>query len=383
MTVEEWVEYAVKSAAVIKTSIMEQEPDDSFGWGELLRTHWFSRPKRLSGSGLLLVGPPGCGKHTAAAHMIRQLNALDYDFVFLDGEDFIFAAEETGEESARTADTGRKDAKAAADRLSKLADSYYDQGQALCLVLEEMERCPNSRAVLDALGRLLCEYWLCEEYPDLFVILISEEEPIVPALLRGRLQLCRMAMPDKRRREEFLERHAKDLEHFISFDTLVSQTEGFSYAEFADAVEWLRAMVDQRDWAVPEEELVSFIKGQRPPSAEETSERETRLRVLEKAEQPLEALPQLLKDAAAAAETERVRTAAKEEMRQEIQTPPLSEKDQSLFLSEEMKQSESMPVRALTVDLWGEERAAQLIQRARRIQEQAGAQRQEQTQVQA
>ena len=86
---------------------------------------------------------------------------------------------------------------------------------------------------------------------------------------------------------------------------------------------------------------------------------------------------------AAAAETERVRTAAKEEMRQEIQTPPLSEKDQSLFLSEEMKQSESMPVRALTVDLWGEERAAQLIQRARQIQEQAGAQRQEQTQVQA
>ena len=28
MTVEEWVEYAVKSAAVIKTSIMEQEPDE-------------------------------------------------------------------------------------------------------------------------------------------------------------------------------------------------------------------------------------------------------------------------------------------------------------------------------------------------------------------
>ena len=333
---EAWLDGILKSAAIMEAYIDRQEPDDSFGWGALLDAMWLSDGgKRPTGSGILLTGPDGSGKHTAARHMIKGLRSREYAHVFLTEEDF---------------DAGAGGTEPAKERLQGLLDRFYDQNQALCIVLEQAETFQNIQGVLRSLGEALCEYWLCGDYPPLFAILIASGDPPVPAPLRERLRLCRMSLPDEAKRKAFLENRAGDLRHYVPFHTLISQTEGMSYAELLDVTDNIRALVDQTDSAIPEERAAAFIQEQRP--------RPARVQMPEKVEALIDALPQLLTNLAS-----KINTAAPEGGQ-----VPGPDHDRTIktdhVRSLGREDIENMPVSVLAEELFGEERVARMLQQA-------------------
>ena len=332
-TVGVWLDGVLKSAAVMEAYIERQELDDSFGWGALLNAMWFSENgRRLNGSGVLLTGPDGSGRHTAAYHLVKGLLSRKYAHVFLTGADF--EAETGGIQPAK-------------DRLRGLLDRFYDQNQALCIVLEQAENGQNIRGVLRVLGEALCEYWLCEDYPPLFVILIASDDLTIPAPLRERLRLCRMALPDENRRRAFLENRAGDLRHYVPFHTLIAQTEGMSYAELSDVVEHMRTFVDLTDSAIPEEKAAAFLQEQRP----RPKSREVQLQLPEKVETLIDALPQLLTDFASKTNTVHAGGG------QIIDPPPKPTGNPN----DEWERINRLPVSELAKELFGEERVTRLL----------------------
>ena len=64
-------------------AILAEPPDDTFGWGATLEQMW---REPAHPSGLLLLGPDGCGKHTATLHMMRILMADGYQYAVLNDE---------------------------------------------------------------------------------------------------------------------------------------------------------------------------------------------------------------------------------------------------------------------------------------------------------
>lgn len=341
-TTNAWLDDILKSSAVMEAYIDRQELDDSFGWGALLDAMWFSEDgRRLTGSGVLLTGPDGSGKHTAAYHMIKGLLSREYAHVFLTGEDL---APETG------------GAQLARERLQGLLDRFYDQEQALCIVLERIETCQNIQSVLRSLGEALCEYWLCEDYPPLFAVLIASDELPVPAPLRGRLRLCRMSLPSEVKRKTFLENKAGDLRHYVPFNTLLSQTEGMSYAELLDLTDQLRAFVDKTDSALSEEEAAAFIQEQKPRPEPQS----IRVQMLEKVEALIDALPQLMTDFASKINTVRRESGPVSDPIHGPIPNPLS--DPPPNPDDEWERIKTMPVSTLAKELFGEERVAQLLQ---------------------
>ena len=333
-TVKAWLDGVLSSAAVMEAYIDRQELDDSFGWGALLDAMWFSgNGGRLTGSGVLLTGPDGSGKHTAAYHLIKSLLRREYVHVFLTDEDFV--AQAGGTEPAK-------------ERLQGLLDRFFDQGQALCIVLEQAQTFQNSQGILRFLGETLCEYWLCEDYPPLFVILIASDDPPIPAPLRGRLRLCRMSLPGEDSRKAFLENRAGDLRHYVPFRTLLSQTEGMSYAQLSDVVDNIRAFVDLTDSAMTEEKTAAFIQGQKPLPKLQPD----RLQLPEKVEALIDALPQLLTGFASNINTGQRGGG-------DPPSPPLKPPES---YEDERERINRLPVSDLVKELFGEERAAQLLQ---------------------
>ena len=336
-TVDTWLDGVIKSASVMEAYIDRRELDDSFGWGALLDAMWFSENgKQLTGSGILLTGPGGSGKHTAAYHMIKGLLSRKYAHVFLTDEDF--DAQAVGAEVAK-------------ERLRGLLDRFYDQNQALCIVLEQAESFQNIQSVLRFLGESLCEYWLCEDYPPLFVILIASDDPPVPAPLRGRLRLCRMSLPGEDRRRTFLENRAGDLRYYVPFHTLISQTDGMSYGELSDVVEHIRTFVDLTDSAISEEKAAAFIQEQKP--------RPVRVQLPEKVEALIDALPQLLPDFLS-----RIGTVYREAGPVPASVPEPVAGPKQDDLAGEWEKVNNLPVSVLAEELFGAERVAQMLRQA-------------------
>lgn len=335
-TINAWLDGVLKSAAVMEAYIERQELDDSFGWGALLKAMWFSEDgKKLTGFGVLLTGPDGSGKHTAAYHMIQVLLDRKYTHVFLTDEDF-------------NAKTGG--AELAKERLQGLLDQFYDQKQALCIVLEQAENFQSIQSALRFLGEALCEYWLCEDYPPLFVILIASDVPPIPAPLRGRLRLCRMSMPGETRRRAFLENKAEDLRHYVPFNTLLSQTEGMSYAELSDVVSNIRALVDQTDSALSEEQVAAFVQEQKLQPL--------RVQVPEKVETLIDAFPQLLTDFVSKINTGHREVGLVPDPI--LGSSPDPEQEDS---ASELERIKNLPIPDLAEELFGKERFAGMLQR--------------------
>ena len=336
-TIETWLDGILNSAAVMEAYIDRQELDDSFGWGALLDAMWFpENGKRPTGSGVLLTGPDGSGKHTAAYHMIKGLLSRKYAHVFLTDEDL--DAQTVGTDPAK-------------ERLRSLLDRFYDHDQALCVVLEQAGAFQNIQSSLRFLGEALCEYWLCEDYPPLFVILIASDDPPIPAPLRGRLRLCRMSLPGEDRRRTFLENRAGDLRHYVPFHTLVSQTDGMSYGELSDIVDHIRTFVDLTDSAISEEKAAAFIQEQKP--------RPVRVQLPEKVEALIDALPQLLPDFLS-----RIGTVYREAGPVPASVPGPVAGPQQDDLAGEWEKVNNLPVSVLAEELFGAERVAQMLRQA-------------------
>ena len=249
---QQWLDATLQDSANMEYDIFREEPDDTFGWGEILELMWYQLPQPCAG-GILLTGPDGCGKHTAAAHMVRlAVKRGRLGVVFLDGADF-------GAESMPWIQ----------ERLNLILDQFYDQSQGLCLVMENLEDLPWRRNLLTFLGRTLGDYSRGtgnpeDAFPPLFLVLLDRQEESIPAILRNKLRLCRMSLPNRIRREQFLTKCGANIRSFVSMDRFARATEGASYAQLRALVENVTDLVNCRDEQLSEEEFLRFLEVQMP-----------------------------------------------------------------------------------------------------------------------
>lgn len=241
-----WLQEILENADLFFEDLVDPPLDDTFGWGAMYSALLDGRGN-VNGTGLLITGPDGCGKHTAALHMIKLLTAGAYAVVFLDG-----------------AQWSSLDIRVVLERMELLLQYFADEGKSLCICLEGMENCSLRREILHYWGHSLTVYrHERHRFPSLFLILIDGCEETVPFLLRRQLLLCRMTPPNRELRKKLLEAKALSLKEQFSFDVFVDNTEGASYGQILDMLQNLSNLLDCR--TVNEAELVAFISGQMPP----------------------------------------------------------------------------------------------------------------------
>ncbi|MCD8189407.1 MAG: hypothetical protein LUD78_04180 [Clostridiales bacterium] len=280
---KDWVDRVIGRSEDFEECLKTHWTDDSFGWGALLGKLW-NEPADTRPTGLLLTGPEGCGRHAAAAHMVRILHGKEFGSVWLTGDDLL----EEGNVSV------------AQERLDALLDDFWEKKKGLCLVLEQLEGRTGRKELLNSLGKSLWDYWLARETKSeasrLFLILIDSGRGI-PSLLRERLQRCRMTLPGQQHRRYFLDNNAKDVAGYVDFDDCAEYTEGFTYAQMEDLVRDLRMQVDATEMALSPEELKQMVEEQEeePPAARRRAVLEDRLtQMLDKLPELLNQLPALL-----------------------------------------------------------------------------------------
>ncbi len=327
-TIQSWLEQSAQQFEQLQAGQL----DDTFGWGGIFRAR-LEADREVSGCGLLLTGPHGCGRHTAAGHMMKLLFAEGYDSVFLSGLELGSVPYETAKQ-----------------QLDALFDRFYEQGKGLCICLEEMEACPHRRQLLSYLGQTLYKCFLYrQELTPVYLILIDDRED-VPQVLRDRLRLCRMRLPDLSRRTAFLEHKARLLKYAVSLQVFAEATEGASYAQLLDMIANVEGLVDSQGDALADQPLRDFLQGQLPPASQQTA-----LEQLARETQKLvEQLPKMLKDAASAV---RVGTVVSNAAAMPVtQSAPASQQDSLTGNPADARRKiEEMKVSQLATELFGEE----------------------------
>lgn len=363
--IETWLNNTLKRGRILSDYLYSQVPDDSFGWGHILENMWSTTSGAgPSGTGLLLIGPPGSGKHTAIHHMVRRLAELEYIFAFLSADEL-------------------EDLEDAEKKISALLDECENGKSGLCLVLEGISELSFSQTLYRYLEEVLCEFYLMQDasqipgpkdHPSsklepmtgepnqpLFLILVEEQEPLIPSILRGRLQLCRMTYPDSMRRQLFLENH--DLGN-IQLEQLVEETEGLNYAQLDDLVNALRALTKDNWISYSHEEQQLLIKEQGRNNNIESDDHSLFMRA---ATQLFEKLPGLLQNwQLSIPEVNNTITDQDSKMESTIQNVQftMNERDPESTLNSARERLNSLPVRALIEECFGEENAKQLLVQA-------------------
>lgn len=337
---QQWLDMTLQDSANFEYDIKRADLDDTFGWGEILELMWYQEPKPRFG-GILLTGPDGCGKHTAAAHTVLAVRRARLGVVFLDGIDF-----------------GQEDFPWLQERLNVLLDQFYDQNQGLCLVMENLEDLPWRRELLTFLGRTLQDYIRGTEDPDvvfppLFLVLLDRQEESIPSVLRNKLRLCRMSLPNRTRREQFLQKIGANLRNLVSMDQFAHATEGATYAQLKAMVENVSALITCRDHQLSEAEFIRFLEEQMPVREE------GQLAVLTKAVRDLIAqLPDVIQTVGQQVRTEQTVV---------VQSPLTTVASASAlpvdgdYVQKRQQEVEKLSVRDLSVQLFGEEGAAMLL----------------------
>lgn len=225
--------------------ILNRRLNDAGGLGSGLRklAGW-GRTDRPAG--VLLTGPRGAGKHNAAWHLLQALDEADWAPVFLTG-------------AGLSEDV--KDHWALSERLNALLDCFYERHQSLCMVVEEPDGCIFASQLYDFLGRTAAAY---KTYPDgdpeLLLILMSEQQPMLTSLLRDQLLACPCDLPTEAQRGAFLDERGRMIRNYVSLKQLAAMTEGCSYADLGRLVEQLGFQIDVSGHAPDEETLKRGIR---------------------------------------------------------------------------------------------------------------------------
>lgn len=333
---QSWLEHRIKWTDPIYDLI--EDLDDTFGWGARFEYLW-SHDRALP-RGLLLTGPNGCGKHTAAAHMFRVLNET-HSALMLDGRELC-------------AD-GYPTAAAKLKYVLRHPGSY-----PWCMILEELEECDCRRKLLTLLGQVLASD------PSLFLILIDSHEEDIPSVLRSRLRLCRMSLPTASRRRAFFQKEGFfAIRTSVNLQLLVDSTEGLTYAQLADLAQNLECTLycipdDQQPFT--DDNLKDFLQEQKPDPAQEDPLRS----LAQSARQFLENLPELMtRMGTAVVPAGIVQTP---ESPDDIVQESVSEMTDHLpDKSDFEKQVNDMPTKDLANDLFGKERMAKLNASRQRV----------------
>ena len=214
---ENWLKICQEYSEITVKMVRKEPPDDFFGWGATLEQLWQEsvRPK-----GLLLTGPDGCGKHTAAAHMLRILLQERYDCVVI--EDTVL------------------EALCEIQPLISWMDNALAQKRKLCVMVDQLTDETKRSELFSYLGRCIRKNSLTPATKDaLFVIVIEREYQQMPAALRQNLLSCVMTRLSAEYCKDFLEHRFKDGSlgvNWREFETeeLYQITEGFTYAQLKD-----------------------------------------------------------------------------------------------------------------------------------------------------
>ena len=342
----DWLSSTLSVSDKTLSFLLGTEPNDTFGWKAMFSAMLEQNdtapapgrqpPKKDHSYGILLTGPDGCGKHTAASHMLDLLDQRGFGFAILDGESLC--------EDGMTV---------AAARLNALADQFYDEKKGLCILLENTEQLTCRQKLLTLLGQLLHEYWLySSDLPPLFLILIDRKEHNIPSVLRRRLHRVHMNLPSTYQRKQLLEDIAADIRKYIPMDDFIAKTEGATCAQLVDMVSSLRAMVDAWDRGIVAEEFDSFIASQLvPPTSRDMLKQLTRT-----AQQLLQQLPALVQQAGTI-------TAAQKASAVPSATPQTDFSvlnDKANYLSKREAEIKNMKVRDLSIQMFGEDGVNQL-----------------------
>lgn len=297
--VESWFEKVKLQTEDRLQYIQYQKLDDSFGWGEMLRRYLDCDSERIKCKrGLLFSGPYGSGKHQAAYHVIQYLTTIDewvkkhgeneedvYKSLILSGEDFLYLND--------------NDDRSFISELLDIVFEEYDE-KKLCLVLENPEYYSNCQELLRHIGRINCIFRSNPvENPHLMIIVITnaENEEVIPPILREHLMLCRMSLPNREKRQKFLETNAGLLNFMLSkkqsslsVDELLDITEGMSYAQLRDLSESALLYLGNYDETLVLKGISAMVEEQLPDYEQE----DIRTRLYLKLEDFIDALPELL-----------------------------------------------------------------------------------------
>ena len=339
---ENWIEKTKQFSLIVSEYLLNEIPDDSFGWGARMSTLARQLPDENI-SGLLLTGPDGCGKHTCVSHFIRELKNDDFEPVFLNGSSF---------------KKHNVSALGATELIGALLDDFYDRNKGICLVLDQLEGNNFYSEVLDYLCEIVCEYHLMRnEYPPFFVIIIKKEPAGVPALLSTRLLQCNMTLPTASQRRAFFEGKAKMIKKCVDFEKIVMHTDGFSYNDLLSLIRNVTLELDsRRALAIEDSTLEELIKAQ----SASNNKADCKADFFKKAEEFIESFL-ILTERLANQKVQAVtftdatqRKAIEESQQQDGQTNAIN-------LEMEWQKSENMPVKQLVSEVLGEEDVERLL----------------------
>lgn len=247
---ENWLRTCREYSEITVKMVRKESPDNTFGWGTTLEQMWQEtvRPK-----GLLLTGPDGCGKHTAAAHMLRILLQQRYDCVII--EDTVM------------------EAVCEIQPLTSWIDDALAQKRKLCVMVDQLTDETKRSKLFSYLGRRVRKNSLTPDTKDaLFVIVIEREYKQMPAALRQNLLSCVMTLPAAEFREAFLQNCLSDtfgidLRQYAG-EELYQITEGLTYAQLKDLSYQIGLAIHSISPEDIPEEILDLAKKQRPCAAE-------------------------------------------------------------------------------------------------------------------
>lgn len=340
---KEWLEFLTAESELYQDIVLKQRLNDVTGLGGAL-SQMIRRGRSERYPGVLLTGPAGSGKHNAAWHIIQTLNEENAAPVFLTGEDL---NEFAGDFSELTA------------HLNALLDHFFDRPQTLCLVLEEPDACSFSRKLYSFLGRTLHYYQgYPAEDPTLFLILIAEQQPSLPSLLQDQLLLCPCTLPDRERRQAFLNEKGKLIRNYVPLKHLAELTEGCSYAALGQIVDMLGFRIDATEQAPSEEDLRRCVRQLAP--REEQQQQNGNSPVAE-ALGRLESVFSELIGKLSELDLSKLNVNGGPAQKTQSFTAGNVQTNAEPGMELSKADAEAMPVRQLSAELFGEERAAQLL----------------------
>lgn len=250
---KEWVENITKESNDIYNVVMNKRLGDASGMGEMIRK-CIVMGKTARPMGLVLSGPAGTGKHTAAYHAIEALEQEGCVPVFLTGSGM-------AEDISSYADF--------VECLNAMLDSFYDDGKGLCLVIDEPEEAGFGVRFYSFLGRVANDYRIHpDDLPTLFIILISEKKLLIPSILSDMLLSLVFVLPDIDQRTVFVNERARSIKNYVSLPDLAKYSEGCSFSDLERVIKRLEVIIDTTDCAPEDDKIRMYFRQERKTSVE-------------------------------------------------------------------------------------------------------------------
>ena len=271
--------------------------DYSFGWKDVIEIT--VEEKKING--LLLTGPVGSGKHTAAEIAVNFIANQDdnYEILYLSDKNFIFDSQDIqADQEERQNLIDNEDLDYLTDDivhtfLDKLLDEFYNDevSKNVCIVLENISKSDISESIYDRLSKYIGMYESNEDFPSLFVILIEPDEKYVSSSLRKYLRLMKMSLPNFHQRKQMMINRGIDAK---TAEAIANSTENFNYSQIRDLAENIAIWREIDE--ITSEFYENFIYTQSPESvfSENSLLYSEKIQFYRKIENIIDYVPQLL-----------------------------------------------------------------------------------------